>query len=68
MLITNVVDCEQAPGRDTVPPVRPEEPAIVRDLWQAYTTLAGRYGYAHAAAVIGASVADYREAFSGPGD
>jgi len=42
VLITNVVDCEQAPGRDTVSPVRPEEPAIIRDLWQAYTTLAGR--------------------------
>jgi inorganic pyrophosphatase len=31
-------------------------------------TLTGRYGYAHAAEVIGASLADYREAFSGPGD
>jgi arginine decarboxylase len=42
VLITNVVECEQAPGRDTVRPARPDEPAIIRDLWQAYTTLAGR--------------------------
>ena len=42
VLITNVVECEQAPGRDTLVPLRPEEPAIVRDLWQSYTTLATR--------------------------
>ena len=42
VLITNVVECEQAPGRDAVAPARPDEPAIVRDLWQAYATLATR--------------------------
>src|SRR6266566_769571 len=42
VLITNVIECEPAPGRDTVAPARPEEAAIIRDLWQAYATLATR--------------------------
>lgn len=42
VLITNVVECEQAPGRDSTPPVKPDEPVIIRDLWRAYSVLSNR--------------------------
>ena len=42
VLITNVVECEQAPGRETPAPARSEEPAIIRDLWQTYAKLTNR--------------------------
>lgn len=42
VLITNVVECEQAPGRDAPAPAHPEEPAVIRDLWQTYTNLTSR--------------------------
>jgi arginine decarboxylase len=42
VLITNVLECEEAPGRDSVAPARAEEPAIVRDMWQAYSEISNR--------------------------
>jgi arginine decarboxylase len=42
VLITNVIDCEEAPGRDSVPAARADEPAIIRDLWQSYSALTAR--------------------------
>jgi arginine decarboxylase len=42
VLITNVLECEEAPGRDSVPAARPEEHAVIRDLWQAYSGLSNR--------------------------
>ena len=42
VLITNVVESEQAPARDAVDPARPDEPMIVRELWQAYSEVSGR--------------------------
>lgn len=42
VLITNVLECEQAPGRDTVAPARADESAIVRDLWRAYSEISTR--------------------------
>src|SRR3989337_2968484 len=39
VLITNVVDTESAPGADSVPKAKDEEPAIIRDLWQTLVTL-----------------------------
>jgi arginine decarboxylase len=42
VLITNVVECEPAPGRDAPTPAHPEEPAVIRDLWQTYANLTSR--------------------------
>jgi arginine decarboxylase len=42
VLITNVVEREQAPGHDAPMPAQAEEPAIIRDLWQTYTHLTNR--------------------------
>ncbi len=42
VLITNVVECEQAPGHDSVPAVKANEPTIIHDMWQAYSTLTNR--------------------------
>ncbi|MBI3898746.1 MAG: biosynthetic arginine decarboxylase [Gammaproteobacteria bacterium] len=42
VLITNVIDCEQAPGRDSVAKAEPNEPAIIGDMWQAYAALSSR--------------------------
>lgn len=42
VLITNVVECEQAPGRDSVPPAQPEDPLIIRDMWEAYESISNR--------------------------
>ncbi len=42
VLITNVIEAEQAPGPDSVPPPAPGEPAIVRDLYQALEGVAHR--------------------------
>ncbi len=42
VLITNVVECEQAPGAGVLPPARPEEPPLIRDMWQAYANISNR--------------------------
>jgi arginine decarboxylase len=42
ILITNVLECEEAPARDAVAPARPDESAIVRDLWRAYSEISNR--------------------------
>src|SRR5581483_6208233 len=36
VLITNVLESEQAPGRHAPEAARADEPAIIRDLWQTY--------------------------------
>ncbi len=42
VLITNVVDSESAPGSDSVPKATADEPAVIRDMWQAFATLSDR--------------------------
>lgn len=42
VLITNVLECEEAPGRDSVAAARADEPAIIRDMWQAYSEITNR--------------------------
>jgi arginine decarboxylase len=42
VLITNVVEPEQAPGADSVTPAAPGEPTVIRDLWHVYATLSDR--------------------------
>lgn len=42
VLITNVVEREQAPGSEAPTPARPEEAAVIRDLWQTYENLTNR--------------------------
>lgn len=39
VLVTNVIDVEYAPTATTPPPVTPESPAIVQDLWNGLTQL-----------------------------
>lgn len=42
VLITNVVECEQAPGAEALPAPTAEEPAIIRDMWFSYTNVTNR--------------------------
>ncbi len=42
VLITNVTDVEQAPGRDEPKPVAKDEHQIIQDLWRSYSELAAR--------------------------
>jgi arginine decarboxylase len=42
VLITNVIECEEAPGRDSVTAARTDEPAVIRDLWAAYAGITAR--------------------------
>ncbi len=42
VLITNVIETEQPPGPDDVPPPAPEEPAVLRDLYRTLGELARR--------------------------
>jgi arginine decarboxylase len=42
VLITNVIDVEQAPGLEAPAPATADEPQIIQDLWRGYTALATR--------------------------
>lgn len=42
VLVTNVIEAEQAPGPDDAPPPASDEPAIVRDLRQALENVSNR--------------------------
>jgi arginine decarboxylase len=42
VLITNVIDVEQAPGVDEPKPVAGDEHQIIQDLWRSYSDLAAR--------------------------
>jgi arginine decarboxylase len=42
VLITNVIDVEQAPGVDEPRPVAGDEHQIIQDLWRSYSDLAAR--------------------------
>lgn len=42
MLITNVIDSEQALGKSAIAPAESGEPRIIQDLWQGLNTLSGR--------------------------
>lgn len=42
VLITNVVEREQAPGSKAPPKAKAEEPPVVRDLWQTFANLTNR--------------------------
>ena len=42
MLITNVIDSEQALGKNAIEPARSDEPHIIQDLWQGLSSLSSR--------------------------
>ncbi|MEW6353613.1 MAG: biosynthetic arginine decarboxylase [Pseudomonadota bacterium] len=42
MLITHVIDNEQALAQNAVAPAAPDEPHIIQDLWEGFSTLSGR--------------------------
>jgi arginine decarboxylase len=42
VLITNVLEFEEAPGRTAPAPARADEPAIIRDMWHTYTVMSER--------------------------
>lgn len=42
VLITNVVECEEAPGLGKLAPARAEEPPLIRDMWRAYANVSNR--------------------------
>ena len=42
VLITNVIEREQAPGSKAPTKAKPEEAAVIRDLWQTYENLTNR--------------------------
>jgi arginine decarboxylase len=42
VLITNVLECEEAPGRKPAAAVRADEHLILRDLWQTYSVMTER--------------------------
>lgn len=42
VLITNLVDVEQAPGENNIKPLTEKEPQIIQDMWQGLNTLSDR--------------------------
>ncbi len=42
VLITNVLEHEQAPGSEAPAPARADEPPIIRDMWQTYANVSNR--------------------------
>jgi arginine decarboxylase len=42
VLITNVVECEQAPGVGKLPPARAKEQPLIRDMYKSYVNISNR--------------------------